>query len=67
LIAPLGIEVTEQLGPETSPAAKLLPEIVTFCPTRAGFDGEPGVKVIFGFAVKLALALSPVFPFTVML
>jgi hypothetical protein len=66
LIAPEGIEMTVHAR-FTPPAAKLLPEIVTFCPTRAGFDGEPGVKLIFGFAVKLALALSPVFPFTVML
>jgi hypothetical protein len=65
-MAPEGMEMTAQLKP-ASPAAKLLPEIVTFCSTRAGSHGKPGVKVIFGFTVKLALALSPVFPFTVML
>jgi len=66
LIAPEGIEMTVHAR-FTSPAAKLLPEMVTFCPTRAGFATEPGVNVIFGLTVKLALALSPVFPFTVML
>jgi len=65
-MAPEGMEMTVQLKPK-SPAAKLLPEMVTFCSTRAGFPAAPGVKVIFGLTVTLAYAQSPVFPLIVML
>jgi hypothetical protein len=66
LIPPEGVEVTVQTL-RASSIAKLLPEIVTFVPTRAGFAAEPGVKVIFGFTVRMAQAWSPVFPVTVIL
>ena len=48
--------------PGVSPAAKLLPVIVTTVPTRTFVLG---VKMIFGLTVKVAVAVSPRLPVTV--